>query len=143
MFFPPSLAHYERKFKQWQSHFQGAGATGMLLVYPNHYVHLVELGIVSFALWKRNVTINVSILSHPTCSCHKILQDTGETKTLFLSVPNGFCYKIPQDYKTLLLSAHSLAQLAFATKFHGTIKPYYYLRTLLPNWLLPQNSTGL
>ncbi|XP_071797872.1 testis-expressed protein 47-like isoform X2 [Asterias amurensis] len=35
-------AHYEKKFKQWQSHFQGEGATGMLLVYPNHYVHLVE-----------------------------------------------------------------------------------------------------
>ncbi|XP_071509520.1 testis-expressed protein 47-like [Diadema antillarum] len=35
-------AHYERQFKNWQNHFQGEGATGMLLVYPNHFVHLVE-----------------------------------------------------------------------------------------------------
>ncbi|XP_072044299.1 LOW QUALITY PROTEIN: testis-expressed protein 47-like [Amphiura filiformis] len=35
-------AHYERQFKNWQNHYQGEGATGMLLVYPNHYVHLVE-----------------------------------------------------------------------------------------------------
>ncbi|XP_077980300.1 testis-expressed protein 47-like isoform X2 [Glandiceps talaboti] len=34
--------YYDRQFKQWQNQFQGEGVTGMLLVYPNHYVHLVE-----------------------------------------------------------------------------------------------------
>ncbi|XP_054762924.2 testis-expressed protein 47-like [Lytechinus pictus] len=35
-------AHYEKQFKNWQNQYQGEGATGMLLVYPHHFVHLVE-----------------------------------------------------------------------------------------------------
>ncbi|XP_033108435.1 testis-expressed protein 47-like [Anneissia japonica] len=35
-------AHYEKQLKNWQNHHQGESATGLLLAYPNYFVHLVE-----------------------------------------------------------------------------------------------------
>ncbi|XP_071957533.1 testis-expressed protein 47-like [Antedon mediterranea] len=34
--------HYDKQLKYWQNHYQGDSATGLLLVYPNYFVHLVE-----------------------------------------------------------------------------------------------------
>ena len=34
--------HYEKLFKSCQQRYQGEGPTGLLLVYPQHCVHLVE-----------------------------------------------------------------------------------------------------
>ena len=34
--------HYEKLFKVCQNKFQGEGPTGILLVYPQHCVHLME-----------------------------------------------------------------------------------------------------
>ena len=34
--------HYEKLFKSCQSKYQGEGPTGVLLVYPQHCVHLME-----------------------------------------------------------------------------------------------------
>nr|XP_002733272.1 PREDICTED: uncharacterized protein C7orf62-like isoform X1 [Saccoglossus kowalevskii] len=35
-------SYYEKQFKYWQNQYQGEGVTGILLVYPSHYVHLIE-----------------------------------------------------------------------------------------------------
>ena len=34
--------HYEKLFKACQQRYQGEGPTGLLLVYPQHCVHLIE-----------------------------------------------------------------------------------------------------
>lgn len=34
--------HYEKLFKACQSKYQGEGPTGILMVYPQHCVHLME-----------------------------------------------------------------------------------------------------
>ena len=35
-------AHYEALFQQCHQHYQGEGPTGMLLIYPEHVVHIME-----------------------------------------------------------------------------------------------------
>ena len=37
--------YYERLFKQFHSQLQGETFTGLLLVYPSHIVHIVEVTI--------------------------------------------------------------------------------------------------
>ena len=39
-----ATAHYERLFKNIQSQVQGEAVTGLLLIYPVHVVHIVEVG---------------------------------------------------------------------------------------------------
>lgn len=34
--------HYEKLFKACQQRYQGEGPTGLLLIYPQHCVHLIE-----------------------------------------------------------------------------------------------------
>ena len=34
--------HYEKLFKSCQQRYQGEGPTGLLLVYPQHCVHIIE-----------------------------------------------------------------------------------------------------
>lgn len=34
--------HYEQVFKQCHQKYQGQGPTGMLFVYPEHVVHMIE-----------------------------------------------------------------------------------------------------
>lgn len=34
--------HYEKLFKSCQQRYQGEGPTGLLLVYPQHCIHLIE-----------------------------------------------------------------------------------------------------
>lgn len=36
------IVHYEKLFKACQAKYQGEGPTGVLLVYPQHCVHLME-----------------------------------------------------------------------------------------------------
>ncbi len=38
----PHIVHYEKVFQFCQSKFQGEGPTGVLLVYPQHCLHLME-----------------------------------------------------------------------------------------------------
>lgn len=40
--YSPLTVHYEKLFKACQSKYQGEGPTGVLLVYPQHCVHLME-----------------------------------------------------------------------------------------------------
>jgi len=41
--FPQDLAeHFERMFKSYSGHFQVEPLTGLLLIYPNHFLHIVE-----------------------------------------------------------------------------------------------------
>ena len=35
-------AHYEALFQQCHQHYQGEGPTGMLLIFPEHVVHIME-----------------------------------------------------------------------------------------------------
>lgn len=39
---PHSTAHYERLFRSCRQRYQGDAPTGLLLVYPQHCVHLME-----------------------------------------------------------------------------------------------------
>lgn len=52
-----SAVHYEKLFKACQSKYQGEGPTGILLVYPQHCVHLME------APWEIVVDIVANLLA--------------------------------------------------------------------------------
>ena len=38
-----NLAHYERLFKDLQAQVHGEPVTGLLLIYPHHIIHVIEV----------------------------------------------------------------------------------------------------
>ncbi|KAJ8037371.1 Testis-expressed protein 47 [Holothuria leucospilota] len=74
-------SHYEKKFKQWQNHFQGEGATGMLLVYPNHFIHLVESSTEMLSSVIRDLRDQCQSSGASLISCSKILVISSNVPT--------------------------------------------------------------
>lgn len=50
-----NLAHYERLFKDLQAQVHGEPVTGLLMIYPHHMIHVVEVrglnGLILARLW--------------------------------------------------------------------------------------------
>lgn len=50
-----NLAHYERLFKDLQAQVHGEPVTGLLLIYPHHIIHVIEVrelnGLILAQLW--------------------------------------------------------------------------------------------
>lgn len=50
-----NLAHYERLFKDLQAQIHGEPVTGLLMIYPHHMIHVVEVrglnGLILARLW--------------------------------------------------------------------------------------------
>ncbi|XP_070581361.1 testis-expressed protein 47-like [Ptychodera flava] len=148
-------SYYEKQFKQWQNQHQGEGVTGMLLVYPSYYVHLVESSQEVLMALIRDLK-SMEETSDTLITLSKILVVSGNVPTRLFNQWNSRVLNLPASRLELYetneavenLVSESLTQLLKLGAYLAK-QPKLSLKNVMdtlhdkvPELLIPQDLIG-